>query len=628
MGLFSVEIEQLGGNYINIKHFPAMVFLRDLKRRYKTSRLMNMFYIKKKLFSGYNLTIHEFYLPELLFMLSSLPYRRAYKELTYEVLAKTWMDSTVKNFPSIVNIDKIKNDMNFNLKPYQEDFVKLYDDRKQKYNLNGYILAFEQGLGKTFTSLALMHGMNKNKVIIIAPKSTLRSVWSNEIKTVFKDEQDVWIVGDKPRNAKYFILNYESLDKVSQIIPYVLNSNTGIIIDESHNFRSKEAKRVIRVISFSKITKCKDILLLSGTPIKALGSEMIPTLQIIDPLFDDNARDSFAKIFGLSSPIALEILKNRLGLMMYRKMKSEVLNLPEKHSYDIKIKISDGNEYTLENVKEKVRLFIEEREKFYKINFEKYNQDFNEAIKYVSPKLKRSKDFDLYLGIIKHFRNHVYSNQNPDDIQKGRWANEYEKSNIIPLLPSDLKKRFVYAKSVIKYIALKIMGEVIGGLLNKLRSEMFRKMIPASPLIDIINKSEKKTLCFTTFTDVVETTADYVRKQKFTPALVYGKTNANIKSILDEFKQNEKINPMIATIQSLATGVTITEANTVVFLNKPWRITDYEQAYSRVHRIGQDCDVDIFNFSLDTGGKDNLSTRMEDIVNWSKEMFEGIVGEL
>ena len=306
---------------------------------------------------------------------------------------------------------------------------------------------------------------------------------------------------------------------------------------------------------------------------------------------------------------------------MYRKMKSEVLHLPEKHSYDIKIKIPDGNQYTLENVKEKVRLFVEEREKYYKNNFKKYEQDFNDAIKYVLPKLKGSKDFDTYMDIITHFRLHVYSNQNPDDIQKGRWANEYEKSTIIPLLPPDLKKKFVYAKSVIKYIALKIMGEVIGGLLNKLRSEMFRKMIPASPLIDIINKAEKKTLCFTTFTDVVETTADYVRKQKFTPALVYGKTNANIKSILDEFKQDENINP-------LSTGVTLIEANTVVFLNKPWRITDYEQAYSRVHRIGQDSDVDIFNFSLDTGGSDNLSTRMEDIVNWSKEMFEGIVGDL
>ena len=29
---------------------------------------------------------------------------------------------------------------------------------------------------------------------------------------------------------------------------------------------------------------------------------------------------------------------------------------------------------------------------------------------------------------------------------------------------------------------------------------------------------------------------------------------------------------------------------------------------------------------LDTGDSPNLSTRMEDIINWSKDMFEGIVG--
>jgi hypothetical protein len=65
----------------------------------------------------------------------------------------------------------------------------------------------------------------------------------------------------------------------------------------------------------------------------------------------------------------------------------------------------------------------------------------------------------------------------------------------------------------------------------------------------------------------------------------------------------------------------------VVFLNKPWRHIEYIQASDRVYRIGQDSDVLIVSILLDTGDKDNLSTRMEDIMEWSKQMFSELVGE-
>jgi len=631
MSIFDISIKPYKDHYIMIKNFPIQKFSHDVRRVFKSKRLSNIFEVIKTFMWFYdNLIIHEFFLPEVIFIMEQLPMRREYRELKSIILHETWMVSTLKNYPSLVNLSLINDDLNFKLKSYQEEFLKLYDDKKQKYNLNGYILAFEQGLGKTFTSLSLMHGMKKEAVIIVAPKSTLRSVWVNEINTVFKEKQSIWLVGEEPKDARFYIVNYESLDKISKIISQVLkhSGRVGIIVDESHNFRSKDAQRVIRLLSIAKITKCNDILLLSGTPIKALGSEMIPTLQIIDPLFDEDAKNIFGKVFGLSVPVALDVLKNRLGLMMFRKMKSEVLKLPDKNFFDIKIKIPNGNDYTLENVKKRVQSFVIEREMYYKKNFVKYQKDFDEAIRYVDPKIENDEEFIRYKKIVKRFQKNGFSSRDQQDSLDARWANDYEKKYIIPLLPSELKKRFIYSKSVIKYVELKIMGEVIGGLLNKLRSEMFGQMIPRSPLVDIINKSEKKTLCFTTFTDVVEVTSKYIISEGFKPIEVYGKTNANVKQLLDKFKTDNKYNPLIATIQSLSTGVTIIEANTVVFLNKPWRITDYEQAYSRVHRIGQDVNVNIYNFSLDTGDKDNLSTRMESIIEWSKQMFEGIVGDL
>jgi len=171
------------------------------------------------------------------------------------------------------------------------------------------------------------------------------------------------------------------------------------------------------------------------------------------------------------------------------------------------------------------------------------------------------------------------------------------------------------------------MGEVIGGLLNRLRAEMFNEMIIHSPLCNIIQNSEKKTICFTTFVDVVRNAKKYVEEKcKLSPIAVFGETSSNIKGILKQFKLDTTTNPLIATIQTLSTGVTLVEADTVVFLNQPWRYVDRSQAEDRVHRIGQDTEVKIYTFVLDTGSEKNLSTRMEDIVSWSKEMFEGIVG--
>ena len=75
----------------------------------------------------------------------------------------------------------------------------------------------------------------------------------------------------------------------------------------------------------------------------------------------------------------------------------------------------------------------------------------------------------------------------------------------------------------------------------------------------------------------------------------------------------------------MSTGHTINEANTVIFLNVPYRSTDYEQASDRCYRIGQDTTVYVYRLLLDTNPENNLSTRMSDILKWSREQFGQIV---
>ena len=621
--MFNIKIYN---NRIKLYGFPINLFKNLLRKKYKSTKIANIFDQEIIFFSRGIITIHNFFLPEFVYIIKGLNHT-AFNKYLDDILNYSWMKDIDQHFSNIVNTNRLKN-IKYTLKDYQKNFILLYNEKKQKYKLNGYILAFEQGLGKTLTSLALMECLNKKTTVIIAPKSTLKTVWKKEIQTVFNDEQSIWVIGDKPKRCKYYIVNYESIDKLSSIIKY-FGKSVGFIIDECHNFRNSLTKRVNSLEKIIDSINCNDILMLSGTPIKAMGSEMIPALRLLDYYFDDEAEKIFKKVFGMKQLIALDIMKNRLGLMMHRKLKAEVFKLPPKNYQTVKIKIPNGKQYTLEKVRDTIAVFIKERQKFYFDNFHIYESDFNEVIEYLKTTSEgETEAFNQYLETIKELKKSGYKAHDAVFIEKIRNLNIYEKKVLRPLLPPDLRRKFDSSRSVIKYVDMKIMGEVIGGLLSKLRTAMFKEMIEHSPLCSIIQESSKKTICFTTFVDVAKNCSSYIsNKCKMQSVSVYGETSSNITSIFKSFREDKKINPLIATIQTLSTGVTLTEANTVVFLNEPWRYVDKIQAEDRVHRIGQDTVVEVFTFILDTGDKLNLSTRMEEIVSWSKNMFDGIVGE-
>ena len=624
--MFSYNIKFIeDGNYIVIYDFPYKTFLSDCRKYFSSNKFNNI--IDTFGFFTTKVRIHKFFLPEFTYLLQVFPQRRSYTNVINLIYQKTWLKDTLKGYPSKIDYQKFTK-YNLPLKPYQLEFIKFYEDRKNKFHLNGLILAFEQGLGKTLTSIALMDGLNKDCVIIVAPKSTIRTVWAAEIKKQIPDSP-VWVIGDSPQKARFYIVNYESIQKLDSVLHFITSSkDIGIIVDECHNFRTAGANRVKNLISLSKATNCRDILLMSGTPIKALGSEMIPALELIDPYFDEGAMNIFKKTFGLHTEYAIEVLRNRLGLMMYRKTKDEVLQLPKKTDHVIKVKIPNGKSYTEEAVKSQILKFIDERTKYYKTNHKQFEDDYNETIEFLKNHQSLNADLRRYLGIVDGLKKNGYNHMDADIVSDVTWANKFENEKIRPLLPTELRRKFDGSRAVIKYVNLKIMGEVIGGLLSRLRAEMFSEMIKFSPICDIIHHAEGKTILFTTYVKVAKQAMTYISdKCNVSPLLVTGETSKNLLGMLKSFKDDTDINPLVATIQTLSTGVTLTTANTVIFINQPWRYVDKIQAEDRVHRIGQEKDVFIYTLTLDTGSEKNLSTRINEIVAWSQNLFEGIIGD-
>lgn len=479
-------------------------------------------------------------------------------------------------------------------------------------------------------SLFLASGLGKKHYVIICPLSTVKNVWVSEVRELFIKKKSIVTSYDSPNDVTYdtdiLIINYESIDKFTPAILKNFDaSSTIIIVDESHNFKDIKAQRTQFLLKLAHDFHCEDLLLMSGTPIKALGVECIPIFAALDNYCNDEV---ILKLKDLNRmPLIMnELLRNRMGMLMYRRNKEEILKLPEKHEEEILIKIPDGNKFTLENVKQICREYRKERTKYYKKHYKEYEDTWYECLgiyeKTITTRSERM-EYNQYLANVAFIRQVGVSAETTQIVSDMK---QFEITRIYPVLTNAERKAFKEATVVVKYVSLKILGEILGNVLGKLREEMTTAMI-GPEILDIIDKAEKKTIVFTSYSASIKRMEEVCKAAKMKPITVTGANSKNAKEIVDQFKTKDNINPLIASIKAMSTGHTIICANTVIFLNVPFRSVDYEQASDRVYRIGQDSDVYIYKIFLDTGEEPNLSTRMSDIIAWSKQQFDAIIGD-
>ena len=619
------------GNYVRIKYFPYKWFAYRLKRKYKTTRIEKMYELcGMKLFGRTTIRIHKFFLPEMVYILSQCGPGKP-QDIAYDIIQNTWVrsifdpDDVIKTDTDMSRLDA---EMRCKFFDWQEEFIKLYDAKRRRNHLRGELLSFDCGLGKTLTALGVMTAIGCDGVVILAPKSTLQDVWVYHIQRYYKQAKRIFLVNkDTPKDAEFFIFNYESMDKLDTVMNYLKKKKRlGIIVDESHNFLRMKSLRTSNLLKLMDDTGCERCLMCSGTPLKALGSEVIPLLSVLDPMLDEEARDIFIKAFGINTTLGSDILHARMNIVMHRKTMDEVYRLPPKTDVDLPTKISTGSKYTIDKVKAALTKFAEERYKYHTDRMGKYQEEWDEAINWLdnNKTIGTSDDWRRYMKLIDYLIEKGYDHFNRWCVTENIWANEYERHVLIPALPKKLKDGFEDSRSKIKYLNLCIRGEVLGHL-DVLRSEMVVDLMKEVDIEDIVSSSVKKVIFATTYVSVV----DYLQKRceelGYSPICIYGKTSNKAPELLEAFRDKDEHRVLIATMQTLATGVTVTEANTVVFCNNPWRDSDKVQMSHRVHRIGQDTECFIITVRLDTGSSPNLSDRTQDILNWSKEMTDAIV---
>lgn len=629
LGLIDVSEKN---NIVTISGLNTRFVERDIKSIYETTKIAKYMFIDIK---PSRVRFHSFFALEVKFILETMlenKSTRLNRRTIFQIIEllnqKTWLANTLSNYDDVLDINKTKS-INFKLLEDQSKFIQYYNNVKPRFNLKGALYAGAPGSGKTIGAIATHLALGTENIYVICPPGVANDVWKNTLTDNLTPKQDIWSSADKvpiTKPHKWMIFGYEDLDKAVAFASKYRLASTGIILDESHNMNSGTSNRSKLFDKLCDVSGSTNNIWCSGTAIKAMGSEAIPLFKSIIPDFTPEVEVAIKKIWGKTPGKANEILANRLGYVSYSIPKSKFMkDKPEE--IQSKVVIPNGSRYTLESIRKVMSEFIKTRFEFYMKHKKEYQKIYDESLAIFYSTLKSKAEFDefaKYKGIINTFVKHGYDNTTMADLSK--FCNDYELKQIMPVLPQTLKKAFKDARSVVKYVDLKIKGECLGRVLGRERINCHVEMVKEIDFELWIENSLKKVLVFTDFVDVLKATDDRCKELGYNPCVVYGDTTKDIENILRKFRTDDEINPAIATFKSLAEGNPVTVANTGLLINQPFRWHHRMQAISRMHRIGQDEIVYVVSFILDTGNEPNISTRSEDIMAWSRDQVDSLMG--
>lgn len=293
---------------------------------------------------------------------------------TIEIVKKK-QQKTLDNYMHCTSLD--------NLRAYQLDDVKFLGARYAAACFN------EQRTGKTPTALSTMKIKMVNKLLIIAPASTLYT-WATECRTWYSETLPIIVVDGSAETRKKqieswdkgaLIISYECLREVTRTVKdehgfiqevsvtgdlaYIkkLKDITGCILDEAHRIKNHKSKQAQALFSLDWIP---NRLALTGTPAPGKQHEIYSILhwlypkiftgywRFIDYYFTQyeefNASGSF-KVIGTFKPGKDVELQEFLDCISTRRLRSSVMKwLPDKDRLVIKLKQSKEQQKYIEEL--------------------------------------------------------------------------------------------------------------------------------------------------------------------------------------------------------------------------------------------------------------------------------------
>ncbi len=268
------------------------------------------YHIWGKIFSGE--TLHDFWMPK-------------------SALLK---DNEVKN----ISIDYGKYTHRPPMEHQKEAIEKLVRNKK-------FILADDMGLGKTTSTIIAALETGAKKVLIVCPAS-LKINWQREIANY--SDRTVYIAEGKKFSDEhdFVIVNYDILknfhDTKDKEKSEIMKINFDLVImDEAHMISNPQAQRT--KIANDIASKSNRVWLLSGTPMTSRPMNYYNLLNLVDSpvamnwmAYAKRYCNGFQfsvgkrKVWNVTGASNLEELRERTSTHILRRLKEDVLDLPEK----------------------------------------------------------------------------------------------------------------------------------------------------------------------------------------------------------------------------------------------------------------------------------------------------------
>lgn len=464
----------------------------------------------------------------------------------------------------------------FKTKPFEHQLESF----KFAFENNSFILGDQQGLGKTkqiidiAVAKKIKYGFKH--CLIICGVNGLKYNWKNEVEK--HSNEKAWILGTRFKKGKERIGTikdrYEDLYNLDSINSYFLITNMETLRANTcekmgkrkkYNFYISERIQeliedgTIGLVAFDEVHKCKDPNSLQGKSLLKIKPKFAIPMSGT-PL--------------MNSPLDLYVPLNWIGV--------------ENHSfYAFKnhyCRMGGFNNKQVMGTKnlDQLRAILD------KHMLRRLKDDVLDlppkicSTVYVEMENDQKKIYNEVLGEIKR------------DIDKIR-INPDPLSQLLRLRQATGYPQILTSKKV-----------------NSAKVERLKEILQ-----EIINNGEK-AIIFSQWTSVVNPV--YEELKMYNPAIITGDVK-NREEQKDKFMNNNLCKVIIGTIGAMGTGLTLTEASTVIFLDSPWTKANKEQAEDRAHRIGTKGTVNIITLVT----KGTIDERIEDIVYKKGEMADYLV---
>ena len=221
-----------------------------------------------------------------------------------------------------------------------------------------FILADDMGLGKTTSTVVASLETGAKRILVICPAS-LKINWLREIQN-YTDRSIYICEGKKYEEADFVILNYDIIknfhDPENPENSLILKSDFDlVVVDEAHYIQNKSAQRTKLINS---IVKGIDRLwLLTGTPMTSRPMNYYNLLDLVESPVAANwmayvkrycngyqFKVGNRKIWNVTGASNLEELRDRTSKQVLRRLKTDVLDLPDKIITPVYLRLK-SNEY-------------------------------------------------------------------------------------------------------------------------------------------------------------------------------------------------------------------------------------------------------------------------------------------